>query len=126
MDSLGITAVIATVLSAIFAAAALWNSILRRRHEAQMAQLQEPETEKFSFKPVPSTPVASNHPGTSRHGQTHTNPHAHTHPHSPARKTTPPPGAESPAPPPLFRQIRPTGEVEDDYYPEDEDMYVWE
>jgi len=114
MDSLGITAVIATVLSMIFAAAALWNSIARRRHEAQMALRNEPETEKFSFKPMPSSPAISNHPNASRH----------SHAPNPARK---PALDAAPTPPaPLFRQIRPTGEIEDEQHPEDEDMYVWE
>ncbi|MCC5844506.1 MAG: hypothetical protein JJU05_09665 [Verrucomicrobia bacterium] len=114
MDSLGITAVIATILSMIFAAAAMWNSIARRRHEARMAELQEPETEKLKFRPAPSSPAVSTHPNnTSRH----------SHPHAPPKPS--PPAAE-PGPPSLFRQIRPTGEVEDEQYPEDEDMYVWE
>lgn len=115
MDSLGITAVIATVLSMIFAAAALWNSIARRRHEAAMALRNEPEAEKFSFKPMPSTPAATRHPNASRH--------AGSHPQSPAKKADPP--AESTAPL-LFRQIRATGDIEEEHYPEDEDMYVWE
>lgn len=114
MDSLGITAVIATILSMIFAAAALWNSIARRRHEAQMARRDAEETEKFSFKPMPSGPAISSQPIPSRS----THPSAH-----PGRKAAPAAGTP---PVPLFRQIRPTGEVEAEKHPEDEDMYVWE
>ncbi len=115
MDSLGITAVIATILSMIFAAAALWNSMARRRHEARMAQLKEPEPEKIKFRPAPSSPVASTHPNTSRH----------THPHAPSRAAASAPETDTPTPS-LFRQVRPTGEVEHEQFPEDEDMYVWE
>lgn len=120
MDSLGITAVIATILSMIFAAAALWNSIARRRHEARMARLLEPEPEKIKFKPAPSTPAVSTHP----HAPSRTNAHPHHGPPRSAAKSPEPPPSAAPAP--LFRQVRPTGEVEDEAYPEDDDMYVWE
>jgi hypothetical protein len=100
MDSLSITAVIATILSMIFAAGALWNSIARRRHEARIAKAMQPPEEMIKFKPMPSTAPAAS-PAITRQ----------------PRQSTPPQ---------LFRQIRPTGEIEDEVFQEDEDMYVWE
>lgn len=111
MDSLGITAVIATILSMIFAAAAMWNSMARRRHEAVMARQQEPEPEKFAFRPPPQAPSATQHPAVS------------THPHAPSKKAPPEPAPQTPS---LFRQVRPSGDVEENAFPEDEELYVWE
>ena len=114
MDSLGITAVIATILSMIFAAAALWNSVVRRRHEAEMAKRLEPEKEKIKFKPAPASPLVSSHPHASVHSSVHAT----------SRNSDPSP--QKSTPPQLFRQVRPSGEVEDEVFQEDEDMYVWE
>jgi len=105
-DLLGTTGVIATILSVIFALAALWNSRQRKLHLRQMEQENKKE-EKMHFRPPPSSPIASAHPSVSSLR------------HSGQDKTA----SEKSV---LFRQIRPTGEVESEIIDSGEELYVWE
>ncbi len=105
-DLLGTTGVIATILSVIFALAALWNSRQRQMHVRQM-EMENKKEEKMHFRPPPSSPIASAHPGVSSLRQT-------TREKISAEKAV------------LFRQIRPTGEVESEVIDNEEELYVWE
>ncbi len=96
--------VIGSILSLIFAAGALWNSISRKRHLAMLEQAENKE-EKIVFKPMPA-----NAPPRETASGTGTGSGA-------ARRT---------ASQQLFRQIRPTGAVESEVVRRDEDPFVWE
>ncbi len=102
MDTFNFTPimVIGAVLSTIFAAGALWNSLSRRKIEAR-SETSKHKEEKIVFKPMPSSaPARDSAAGGASADRT------------PAQ--------------PLFRQIRPTGAVETETDRDDDDAYVWE
>lgn len=96
--------VIGSILSLIFAAGALWNSISRKRHQAMLEHAENKE-EKIVFKPMPANAPSreTSSAAASTSGK--------------ARQT---------ASQQLFRQIRPTGAVESEVVRRDEDPFVWE
>lgn len=103
---LNVIGVIATVLALIFAAGAIWNSIVRRRHADELARRNQPEEEeeRIVFRPMPDAPASSQ---------------------SPTRSTQPSPAAPSSQ---LFRKVRLGSEVEEPVLePHREGVtYVWE
>lgn len=104
--------VIASVLSLIFAAGAMWNSIARKRHLAALEKAEKQE-EKIVFKPLPSHPAVVE----AGHG------HGHAHHTSPASGTSPGRKTSSHS---LFRQVQPSGTVESETNRPGNDPYVWE
>lgn len=104
--------VIGTILALIFAMAALWNSMHRRRI---IAAAQEENDEPFSFRPPPEQPVNE------------------TPTPSPATPTAAKPAAVKPSTDkpaatgePLFRQITRAGGIPEHPVEPEGDLYVWE
>lgn len=97
--------VIGSILAAIFASGAIWNSIVRRR--LLRAHLIEEEAEQMTFSPPPTVPMAL-----------------------PTPIAPPTPAPEEPARPApvtsLFRQIGPTGDIPESSIQDKEELYVWE
>ena len=107
---LSVTGVIATILSLIFASAAIWNSHVRRKHLESMYAAKNPAPASKAPKFVMPTDAL---------------------PAAPANKAPPPP----PSPPPpqpsppqaLFRKIIPDGaHVDADDSSKKDNLYVWE
>ncbi len=99
--------VIGTILALIFAMAALWNSMHRRRI---IAAAQEENDQPFSFRPPPEQPV--DEPPKP----------------APAKPTAVKPPTDKPAAAgePLFRQITRAGGVPEHPVEPEGDLYVWE
>jgi len=120
VDTMGVTAVIATILSVIFAAGAFYNSMQRRRHldDAKKAEKEEP---KMRFRPPSRStlPTASAGPDGSASASSEAAPVKVGLASASKRSSG---GSES-----LFRQVRPFGS-QDGLMTEDadEDGYVWE
>jgi hypothetical protein len=109
-DSLTATTIIASILSLVFAVAAIWNSRVRRKHLEGAISEKKPETssraERFVV-PIDNPP-----------------------PPAPAPEPVPVPAPES-APAqtqlPIFRRIIPTGtNLDTDSAPKKDNPYVWE
>lgn len=108
---LTVTGVTATILSLIFAFAAIWNSHVRRKHleniQDEKKPAAAPRTEKFVMPsdPPPAPPVA-------------------------AATAAAPPAIKPPVIPPpqaLFRKIIPDGaQIDADDSSKKDNLYVWE
>ncbi len=120
VDTMGVTAVIATILSVIFAAGAFYNSMHRRRNQQAVEQVEKKEETKMRFRPPSRStlPTASKGPETGSGGSASSEPG----PVKVSLASTSSRGSEA-----LFRQVRPYGS-QDGLLPEDadEDGYVWE
>ena len=122
VDTMGVTAVIATILSVIFAAGAFYNSMHRKRNQEAAEEVEKEET-KMRFRPPSRSTLAI----ASKEADSSSGPSASSEPgpvkvslaSTSSRSSG---GSES-----LFRQVRPYGSqdglVTDDA---DEDGYVWE
>jgi len=103
MDSnaLTVTGVIATILSVIFAFAAMWNSRVRRRHLERLRNSENRASQRLSFRSVVDHP-------------------------SPARPNHLPPAPEPTKAAPVFRQLGPHGDASPAAGDTGESGYVWE
>ncbi|MCA1807938.1 MAG: hypothetical protein ABR497_00365 [Kiritimatiellia bacterium] len=96
------TGVIATILSLIFAAAAIWNSRVRRNQMEQAKRSDQPEIGAINFAPMPP-PTHEPAAGTK---------------HAPKQPASPPQA--------LFRQVKPGTGTPVDVDIEKDNLYVWE